>query len=355
MVNRTDLLKKLLPGFIPLFIFVIADWKWGTVIGIYIAVSFGIIETLFVFIKVKKWELFIILDTLLLVVLGFISILMDNDIFFKLKPAFIESILCVILGISAFSSTNLIVNMSKRYLKGIQVNDIQKKQMSRSILILFYIVLVHTILIVISAYFMSKEAWVFISGGLFYILFGGYFMAEFITNKIKQSRYKYEEWFPLVDEEGQVIGKAPRSVCHQNPDLLHPVVHLHVFNPKKELFLQKRPASKDIQPNKWDTAVGGHIGLNEELEYALKREVKEEIGIDDFTPVFIAKYVWKSQVESELIFSFMTNYDHPIQFNKDEIADGKFWSIQDIKQNIGKNIFTPNFEHEFTRFLLNKF
>jgi isopentenyldiphosphate isomerase len=41
------------------------------------------------------------------------------------------------------------------------------------------------------------------------------------------------------------------------------VVHLHVFNSRGELYLQKRPEWKDIQPGKWDTAVGGHIDLGE--------------------------------------------------------------------------------------------
>lgn len=68
-----------------------------------------------------------------------------------------------------------------------------------------------------------------------------------------------EEMFPIVDEEGNITGAATRKECHSGSKLLHPVVHLHVFNDKGELYLQKRPAWKDIQPNKWDTSVGGHI------------------------------------------------------------------------------------------------
>ncbi|HZL76133.1 MAG TPA: NTP pyrophosphohydrolase, partial [Bacteroidales bacterium] len=36
-----------------------------------------------------------------------------------------------------------------------------------------------------------------------------------------------DEWFPVVDEEGNTTGKALRSVCHDGKSmLLHPVVHL---------------------------------------------------------------------------------------------------------------------------------
>ena len=67
------------------------------------------------------------------------------------------------------------------------------------------------------------------------------------------------ERFPIVDAEGHVVGSATRGECHGGSMLLHPVVHLHLFNSRGELYLQKRPAWKDIQPNRWDTAVGGHV------------------------------------------------------------------------------------------------
>ncbi|MBO7595109.1 MAG: NUDIX domain-containing protein, partial [Salinivirgaceae bacterium] len=74
-----------------------------------------------------------------------------------------------------------------------------------------------------------------------------------------------EEILPIVDDEGRVIGSAPRSQCHSDRTLLHPVVHLHVFNPHGDLYLQKRALTKRIQPGKWDTAVGGHIAYGEEV------------------------------------------------------------------------------------------
>ena len=66
-----------------------------------------------------------------------------------------------------------------------------------------------------------------------------------------------QEMFPIVNEDGNIVGAATRGECHNGSKLLHPVVHLHVFNSEGQLYLQRRPAWKDIQPDKWDTAVGG--------------------------------------------------------------------------------------------------
>lgn len=158
--------------------------------------------------------------------------------------------------------------------------------------------------------------------------------------------------FPLVDEDGNITGSVSRGEAHSGTKLLHPVVHLHVFNSKGELYLQKRPAWKDIQPDKWDTACGGHVDLGENIDMALRREVREELGIADFTPEFIKKYVFESKRERELVYVHTTQYDGPVCPSAEELCGGRFWPTEEIKQNIGKNIFTPNFESEFTNVIM---
>lgn len=158
------------------------------------------------------------------------------------------------------------------------------------------------------------------------------------------------EMFPLVDEQGNIIGAISRGEAHSGSKKLHPVVHLHVFNSNGDLYLQKRPAWKDIQPSKWDTACGGHIDLGEDIKTALKREVREELGITDFTPQDMGHYVFESAREKELVYVHKTIYDGEVQPSKDELDGGKFWSRDEILTNIGKNVFTPNFENEYTEF-----
>ena len=158
-----------------------------------------------------------------------------------------------------------------------------------------------------------------------------------------------QEIFPIVDEDGRVIGSATRGECHSGSLLLHPVVHLHVFRSNGDIYLQRRPAWKDIQPGKWDTAVGGHIDYGETPEQALRREVREELGITDFQPEFVVKYVFESQRERELVYVSRTTYDGVIRPSASELDGGRFWTMQEIREAMGKDILTPNFESEFKK------
>lgn len=168
-----------------------------------------------------------------------------------------------------------------------------------------------------------------------------------------------QELLPVVDAEGNVIGQTTRGTAHNGIDKpLHPVVHLHVFNPAGELFLQHRPNWKDIQPDKWDTAVGGHVDWGEDLETALLREVREEIGLD-LTALadqgekaeFLTRYVFESARERELVNVHRLVTTVAPQPSA-ELDGGRFFSPAEIAERIGTGFFTPNFEQEYQRVFL---
>ncbi len=67
------------------------------------------------------------------------------------------------------------------------------------------------------------------------------------------------EWFPVVEPSGLVVGRSSREYCHSGAKPLHPVVHIHIIDRYSRIYLQKRSMNKEIQPGKWDTAVGGLV------------------------------------------------------------------------------------------------
>ncbi|MBN2713231.1 MAG: NUDIX domain-containing protein [Planctomycetes bacterium] len=164
--------------------------------------------------------------------------------------------------------------------------------------------------------------------------------------------YDNDECFPLVDEEGAVIGTALRGEVHGNPALLHPVVHCVITNSAGDLLLQLRHREKKIQPGKWDTSVGGHVAAGEETECALEREVEEEVGLRVKAEEcrFLYKYIMKNDIESELVHTYTVKNDGPFRRQESEIEELRFWSRGEIEAALGTGCFTPNFEDEWSRF-----
>lgn len=163
-----------------------------------------------------------------------------------------------------------------------------------------------------------------------------------------------DELFPVVDPDGKVIGSATRGECHGGSMLLHPVVHLHVVGTDGSLLLQRRSMAKDIQPGRWDTAVGGHVDYGECPEAAVVREAAEELGIDAAGAVFEQRYVFESSVERELVHTFILTVDpaaFTARYAEDEIDEVRFWSPGELRAAVGKGMLTPNFEMELERII----
>nr|WP_320051419.1 NUDIX domain-containing protein [uncultured Desulfuromonas sp.] len=157
--------------------------------------------------------------------------------------------------------------------------------------------------------------------------------------------------FEIVDENDDVVGLKPRNVCHGNPEFVHRVAHVLLFNSRGELLLQKRSPTKDVQPGKWDTSVGGHVDPGEDYLQAAYREMKEEVGVSDvtLTPLYPSKI--RNDFESENVMTYLVVYDGEICFNRAEIDAVKFWSVQEIQFALGSGVFTPNFEEEWQLWL----
>lgn len=155
------------------------------------------------------------------------------------------------------------------------------------------------------------------------------------------------EWFPIVEPGGIVVGRSTREYCHGGAKPLHPVIHIHIIDRYGRLYLQKRSMKKDIQPGKWDTAVGGHVMYGESIKEALYREADEELNLSDFYPIPIESYVFESPIEKELVNVFAVVGSYELKPDLEEVDEGKWWPLEDIDRKIGKGLFTPNFESEF--------
>lgn len=159
------------------------------------------------------------------------------------------------------------------------------------------------------------------------------------------------EYLELFDEEDRPLGRiALRSECHGNPRLIHRTAHVVVFNRQGQLLLQKRTHDRDVQPGKWDTAVGGHLGPGETYEQAARREMNEELGIPgQHSLKYLFNIKFRNEIESENVGVFTTIYEGPFQVDSLEVDEIRFWNRADFTALAGTGIFTPNLEWELQR------
>lgn len=155
------------------------------------------------------------------------------------------------------------------------------------------------------------------------------------------------EYFPVVEPNGLVVGRSSRQYCHSGQKPLHPVVHLHIIDRYSRLYLQKRSMKKEIQPGKWDTAVGGHVAYGESILEALYRESSEELGLTDFNPIYVESYLFESEIEKEMVNVFAAVGSYQLTPDQDEVDEGRWWPLEEVDENLGKGVFTPNFESEY--------
>ena len=169
-----------------------------------------------------------------------------------------------------------------------------------------------------------------------------------LKNRIMNRRYRNEEWFPIVNNDGKVTVKL-RGVSVTTAKaffciLLYIFIYLTV---QENCSCRSDRCQKIYSPENGIRRSAVMLVPRESVTAALLRETREELGLNGFTPQFVGSYIWESPREREMVNSFSTVTRSVPIINRDEIDEGRFWSLQEIRDNLGKEIFTPNFEHEF--------
>lgn len=344
-------MRSLLPSFVLIILYFIAEEFFGPRIGLIAVIILGAGEFFYSWIKEKRINKTTLANTLFFIALGVIAVLLEGTSFERIQQTIVEAAMCVLLGIFAFTKADMTKTLPESYRNTLQITPEQQQAMHRMLGLLFYLLVIHTAVAFASAFLCNEEVHDFIEGPLLYILLALFFLTFFVKNRLLAKAARDDEWLPVVNEKGEVVGKATRRSVHSGSMLLHPVVHLHIMNKQGDIYLQKRSMKKDFLPGMWDTAVGGHVGFGEKIEDALKRETQEELGITKFKARFLGSYVWESPRERELVFSFLCTAHDAIDIHNEEVDEGRFWTRKEIENPDNTSIFTPNFLHEYHRLL----
>lgn len=162
-----------------------------------------------------------------------------------------------------------------------------------------------------------------------------------------------EELLIRVDENDKVLGYETKYKCHQDKGLLHRAFSIFIFNPEKQLLIQKRSSHKPLWPLYWSNSVCSHPRKGETENNAVQRRLIEEIGI--LTPLqFLFKFQYQATFnqmgsENELCSVYIGITDSPIKANPAEIAEWKYINQDELTKDMKDypEKYTPWFQIEW--------
>ncbi len=156
-----------------------------------------------------------------------------------------------------------------------------------------------------------------------------------------------EEYFDVLDENGNKTGKTKRrSLVHKDGDW-HKAVYIWIVNDKNEILLQQRSPNKDSYPNMWDISSAGHLTAGDDSVTGAIREIKEELGIDIIANQL--KLIGIRQKRSQVSDSFINaefndvyllrlSLDlNKITLQPDEVSAVKYVPLDEFKRMIKTN------------------
>lgn len=337
-MNKNELIRNFTFGFIPIMLFLIADTWFGVIYGLVVAIGFGLVELLYFYIREKSIEKFILFDIGLLVLLGGISILLKNDLLFKLKPALMEMILVVILGIHGFTRHPVLFMMARRYFGDMEPAPHQKKLMRTIVRIMAVVLLGHVFLITWSAYYWSREWWAFISGGLFYVIVILMAVGQWVYVRKKKQVPQPGKSVDLCDAKGKIIKRVADDASWRDSVLYRPAVFLQIFDKKGRLYLVPNSVGA------WDISFQIDLFSGEELPKALTRNGFEPDG-QTLKP--LARYPLDSNNGNRLVHLYQLQLAGAKSAEIAGLKDGRFWSVFEISKNLQSGFFSAHFEQAF--------
>ena len=331
--------------FLPLITFMVVDDFMGLFNAWLIAVPVNILLFVYVFFtyrKIFEWFLF---STGIFLSIAVISTLLPLDLFPpEVKHVSVDYVLLTIFAISLALRKKIesFVNVrnSKMLSMVNNLNELFRMMWIIGILIFFY-VHIYTVLTILSVPNL-KNTLNFING-VYLLAFFVVICYEMIRVTLIRVRLLREEWWPIVNEQGKMIGSIHHTTSLQDEKkYIHPIIRVILIDGNR-IFLQKRSENNKVFPGMWDTAISNHVRMSEKIDQCVQRTANERYGLKDLKPIFLSNYMLESTYEFHYAFLFVACKLPQLEYNPQYIEHAKWWTLSQIEANAESGIFTDNF------------
>lgn len=169
---------------------------------------------------------------------------------------------------------------------------------------------------------------------------------EYIRVRIVRSQLIKEEWWPIVSESGKQIGTIQEHASlWDEQKYTHPVVRV-VFLKGNKLFLQEHAGSKVFGVYDWDLPISVHVRVGETSEDAIHRVLGPEVGFAELNFVLLTNYKIEEAQEFQFVYLYVASDVSLLRPNMTKIRHQKWWTMQQLEENINSGIFSEQFRTE---------
>ena len=145
-----------------------------------------------------------------------------------------------------------------------------------------------------------------------------------------------KEMLDIYNEKQEFIGTKSYDDVHKDGDW-HKVVGLFIINKNNEILMQRRSLQKATSPGLLTVSAGGHLNAGEDVFACMKRETKEEMGVEiDVSEAEFLYYCQDSKISNDKVFLagyiLHTEIDiTTVRYDKNEIAEFVYIHYLDLK------------------------
>ncbi|MCG7606547.1 MULTISPECIES: NUDIX domain-containing protein [Mycobacterium] len=147
-----------------------------------------------------------------------------------------------------------------------------------------------------------------------------------------------DELVSVYDTDGNVVGAAPRSRVYAE-GLWHASAGVLVRSADgARIYVHRRTMTKAVFAGMHDCLAGGVVDPGETPHQAATRELAEELGISGAPLTPLASTAWDGRWDAKPmrchLFAFEVRWDGPIRHQPEEIADGWWWTDQELAAHL---------------------
>jgi len=335
--------------FLPLLIFLVVDNFYGMNVAWSISFPVALLLAVYVFYAYKRIFVLHLLFSILFLGVSFLisiaPIQYASPAFQKLMDEIVWFVfLLLFLSLRKKIESSILRAMPKLLPMSNNVNELFRVIWVLFILLAFYITTFSTIQLLANEHIPAYHEYLSITYALIIIAFIG---LEILRVQVIRKKLLNEEWWPIVTEHGKIIGSIQYlTSLLDNKKYMHPIVRVQVIE-EGMIFLQKRAPDDLLFPSLWDTAISNHVKMGETIEECINRTAEERYNLKGIKYLFLSNYCHETENEHHYSFLFVTCQFPAIKTNAELIDQTKWWTQQQIEENLETGIFSENFRLEY--------